>query len=89
MWWDYPLALEPAAAAPAMLASASVPAPAPLPSYRLDPVTWGAAPIDLARARALLWHELQRLEQAEAAARAPASLGAIAPPARARPPARA
>ncbi len=84
MWWDYPLALEPAAAAPAMLASASVPAPAPLPSYRLAPVTWGAAPIDLARARALLWHELQRLEQAAAAAQAPAG-GAISPaPARTR-----
>lgn len=91
MWWDNPLALDPAAAAPAVLANAPVPAPAPIPAplppYRLVAVAWGAAPIDLARARALLWHELQRLAQAEAGVQVRAGWGEIAAPARARAPA--
>lgn len=84
MFWEDPLAHDPAAAAPA---AAALPDPAaPLPPYRLAAVTWGAAPIDLARARVLLGLELQLLGQAEAAAWV-RPVGVIAPrtaPVRAR-----
>jgi len=69
MWWENPLALalDPAVAAPAAFTPLPA-AAAPLPPYRLAAVSWGAAPIDLARARVLLLMELQMLAEAEAAA---------------------
>jgi hypothetical protein len=81
MWWEDPFALDPAVAAPA--------APAPLPPYRLDAVRWGAAPIDLARARVVLLLELEMLAAAEADAWA--RMGAAVPPpvSRLSPPVRA
>ncbi len=78
MWWEDPFALDPAVAAPAALAPLPA-AAAALPPYHIAAVSWGEAPIDLARARVLLLMELQLLAEAEAAARA-RDLAAILPP---------
>ncbi|WP_285713463.1 hypothetical protein [Erythrobacter oryzae] len=86
MWWEDPFATPPAAAARA--ASAPVPAAAPLPPYRLAAVSWGEAPIDLARARVLLFMEMQMLAEAEAAARAYGGLAVLPLLPRQRPPVR-
>ncbi|MCL9998403.1 MAG: hypothetical protein NBV68_03395 [Erythrobacter sp.] len=87
MWWHDPLALEPAAAALVSPVPVPVPVRDPVPPYRLAAVDWGAAPIDLARARALLWQQLQGLGEPDPGARAGEGWGQIAPLARARAPA--
>ncbi|MFM7377080.1 MAG: hypothetical protein ACKO1O_02945 [Erythrobacter sp.] len=68
MWWEDPFATPPAAAAAAPATRAPVPAAAPLPPYSLAAVSWGEAPIDLARARVLLFTEMQMLAAADAIA---------------------
>lgn len=69
MLWDDPLGLDSAAAA-APVAFAPELAAAPLPLDRLAAVSWGEAPIDLARARVLQLMEMQMHAKAEAAVRA-------------------
>ncbi|WP_155799906.1 hypothetical protein [Porphyrobacter sp. AAP82] len=58
MWWEDPLAPGPAAAAQA---------PAiPVPPYRAPALVWGAAPIDVARARVVAAWEEQMIAEAAA-----------------------
>ena len=91
MWWENPFATGPAAAAAPAPAAAAAIFPGPPSPYRLAALAWGAAPIDLARARVLLVLQRELLAAADAAASARTGAVVLPPrpplPVRARGPA--